>query len=63
MRVAVAFELCEGNALCCEAEPEVFGFDDDDIQVRVLKAEVGPWEGTVREAVERCPRQALQIVE
>ena len=61
MRVVVDFDLCESNALCMAAAPEVFEVDDDD-NLNLLQEE--PPEDLrpkVEEAVRRCPKQALSI--
>jgi ferredoxin len=63
MRVRVDHELCESNAVCVRLVPEVFELDDDD-RLR-LKQEL-PDEtlrSRVAEAVRRCPKQALAVVD
>lgn len=63
MKVIVDPNLCEGNARCVEAAPDVFELGDDD-QARVL---IEHPDESRRAAVERavrvCPRQAISIVE
>jgi len=63
MRVAVDRDLCESNAECMRLVPEVFEVGDDD-RLR-LKQERPPatMRARVEEAVRRCPKQALSIVE
>jgi ferredoxin len=53
MRVVVDFDLCESNALCMAAAPEVFEVRDDDF-LYVL-------DEKVELAVQRCPKQAIKI--
>jgi len=63
MRVRVDHELCESNAVCVRLVPEVFEVDDDDrLQ---LKQERPPeaLRARVEQAVRRCPKQALSIVD
>jgi ferredoxin len=63
MRVVVNRDLCESNAVCARLVPEVFEVDDDDrLQ---LKQERPPeaLRAQVEQAVRRCPKQALSIVE
>ena len=63
MRVVVDYDLCESNALCMAAAPEVFEVRDDD-QLYVL--DDNPPESArpqILEAVRSCPRQAISIVE
>jgi ferredoxin len=61
MRIVVNHDLCEGNAQCEKAAPEVFRVGEDD-QVTLLQER--PPE-TLRQKVElavrRCPRQALAL--
>lgn len=61
MRVVVDFDLCESNALCMRAAPEVFEVRDDDL-LYVLEDE--PHE-SLREKVEAaarsCPKTAISI--
>ena len=63
MRVLVNRDLCESNAVCARLVPDVFEVGDDD-QLR-LKQEC-PLESlraAVEQAVRRCPKQALSIVD
>ena len=63
MRVVVNHDLCEGNAECMRAAPEVFVVGDDD-QARLLRERPGEeLRAKVELAVRRCPRQALSLVE
>ena len=60
-RVVVDFDLCESNARCMEAAPEVFEVRDDDF-LYVLQEEPGDeLRPKVEEAVQRCPKQAIAI--
>lgn len=63
MRIVVNVDLCEGNAQCEKAAPEVFRVGEDD-QVELLQEQ--PPEALrpqVELAVRRCPRQALAVKE
>lgn len=61
MRVVIDTALCEGNAECMKAAPEVFVVGDDD-QVRLLMDEIPEsLRERVRTAVRRCPRAALSL--
>lgn len=56
-------DLCEANAVCEAAVPEVFAVDDNDeltIRVSQIPDELA---GRVRDAVGSCPRMALRIEE
>jgi ferredoxin len=63
MRVRVDHELCEANGVCVRLAPDVFELGDDDRlrlkQVRLPEA----LRAQVQEAVRRCPKQALAIVD
>jgi ferredoxin len=60
MMVTVDPDLCEANALCVAAAPEVFDLVDDDV-VDILLPEPPPeLESAVAEAVIACPKQALR---
>ena len=62
-KVVVDYGLCEANAICMGINPEVFDVDDDD-NLHILQPDITPeTENDVLEAVRRCPRQALSIVE
>ena len=63
MRVRVDHQLCEANAVCVRLVPEVFELDDDD---RLRLTQDPPAEALrsrLAEAVRRCPKQALAIVD
>jgi ferredoxin len=62
MKVTVDPDLCEANALCVAAAPEVFDLVDDEV-VDILLPEPPPeMESAVAEAVIACPKQALRIL-
>jgi len=61
MRVEVDRDLCESNALCVGAAPDVFELDGEDLAV-VRQAPVAPQsEADARTAVELCPKMALRL--
>ena len=61
MRVIVDYDVCESNALCMAAAPEVFEVRDDD-NLYVLDETPGEeLRAKVEEAVRRCPKQAIAI--
>jgi ferredoxin len=62
MMATVDHDLCEANALCVAAAPEVFDLVDDEV-VDILLPEPPPeMEAAVAEAVIACPKQALRIL-
>jgi ferredoxin len=63
MRIAVDVDLCESNAICAGIAPDVFDLGADDT-VQVLRE--APEEADrqrVEEAVRRCPKQAISVLE
>jgi ferredoxin len=61
MRVVVDFDLCESNALCMAAAPEVFEVRDDDFLYVLQENPPETLRSKVEEAVRRCPKQAISI--
>jgi ferredoxin len=62
MKVEVDFNLCESNALCMQALPEVFEVRDDDF-LYLATEEIEPeWEERAEEAARLCPRQAIKLL-
>ncbi len=61
MKVVVDFDLCESNAVCMAIAPEVFEVRDDDF-LYILNENPGQeLAEKVREAAERCPKQAIAV--
>jgi ferredoxin len=61
VRVVVDGNLCESNALCMAAAPEVFELQDDD---SLLVLDETPGEARrdeVVEAVRACPKRAISV--
>lgn len=62
-KIVVDRDLCEANARCVNIAPEVFRLDDDD-ELHVLVQHVDDDQlERVEEAVARCPRTALSLVD
>ena len=61
MRVVVDFDLCESNALCMAAAPEVFEVRDDDFLYILDENPPESLRSKVELAVQRCPKQAIRI--
>ncbi|MBV9659775.1 MAG: ferredoxin [Acidimicrobiales bacterium] len=61
MRVVVDFDLCESNALCMAAAPEVFEVRDDDFLYILDENPPDSLRSKVELAVQRCPKQAISI--
>jgi ferredoxin len=63
MRVVVDFDLCESNALCMDAAPEVFEVRDDDFLYILDENPPEAMRPQLEEAVAACPRAAIKLVE
>jgi ferredoxin len=61
VKVVVDFDLCESNALCMAAAPEVFEVRDDDFLYVLQDEPSEELRGKVEEAARRCPKQAITI--
>ena len=63
MRVVVNSDLCESNALCMDAAPEVFEIRDDDLLYVLDDHLPEALRAKVEQAVRACPKQAITIAE
>ena len=63
MRVRVDHDLCEANAVCVRLMPEVFELDDDDRLRLKQEHPDDALRARLVEAVRRCPKQALALVD
>ncbi len=61
MRVVVDYDLCESNALCMAAAPEVFEVRDDDFLYVLDENPPEELRSKVELAVQRCPKQAIRL--
>jgi ferredoxin len=61
VKVVVNFDVCESNALCMEAAPEVFEVRDDDFLYVLMENPPEELRSKVEEAVRRCPKQAITL--
>jgi ferredoxin len=61
MKIVVDYDLCEANALCMEAAPEVFRVEEDDTLTVLLESPGEELRTKVEEAARLCPRQAITI--
>ena len=61
MRVVIDEMLCEGNAECMKAAPEVFVVGDDDRARLLVERPPDALRSRVEIAVRRCPRQAITL--
>jgi len=63
LKVVVDYDLCEANARCMEACPEVFQVDDDDNLNVLDENPPDALRAKLKEAERVCPRQAITIIE
>jgi len=61
MKIIVDYDLCEANALCQKASPEVFRVEEDDTLTVLNETPDESERSKVEEAVRLCPRQAIRI--
>ncbi|MCU1455620.1 MAG: subB [Acidimicrobiales bacterium] len=61
MRVVVDYDLCESNAVCVGAAPEVFEVREDDFLYVLQDEPDETLRAKVEDAVRRCPKQAIKI--
>lgn len=61
MKVKIDFDLCEANALCMDACPEVFRLTDNDELIILVEEPDESLRFKVEEAAQLCPRLAITI--
>jgi ferredoxin len=61
MRVEVNFDVCQSNALCMGAAPEVFEVRDDGYLYVLQETPDESLRAKVEEAARLCPTQAITI--
>jgi ferredoxin len=61
MKIEVDFQLCESNAFCVRALPEVFQLDDDDYLQVLTDTVRRDQEAAAQQAARLCPRAAITI--
>ena len=64
MRVKIDYDLCMGDRNCNKLCPEVFDYDTDQLQARVIVDEVPEqYEDLVRQAADECAPGAIIVEE
>jgi ferredoxin len=61
MKVIVDLALCESNALCMDACPEVFEVRDDDLLYVLDSNPPEHLRARLEAAVRACPKQAIRL--
>jgi ferredoxin len=62
MRIVVDYDLCEANARCMKACPEIFEVDENDNLIVKQDTFDASLATKVDAAVKACPRQAIRVV-
>ncbi|MCY4164457.1 MAG: ferredoxin [bacterium] len=62
-KVVVDYDLCESNAVCMQVAPDVFEVRDDDFLYLLNETPDPQARSRVDEAQQRCPKQAISVVE
>ncbi|WP_123024343.1 ferredoxin [Mycolicibacterium stellerae] len=63
MKISVNFELCESNALCCFAAPELFEVREDELLYVLNDNPPESQRANLEDAVNACPKRAISIDE
>ena len=63
VQVIVDRDLCESNALCMDAAPEVFRVGEDDVLEVLDSSPDESLRPKVEAAVRACPKMALSLAE
>jgi ferredoxin len=61
MKVVVDYDLCESNALCMAAAPEIFEVRDDNFLYVLDENPPEELRSKLELAVQRCPKQAISV--
>jgi len=59
--VVVDYDLCEANALCMDAAPEIFRVEEDDTLTLLMEDVPADLQAKAEEAARLCPRQAITL--
>jgi ferredoxin len=63
VRVVVDRNLCESNALCMAAAPEVFELQDDDTLLVLQETPDESLRDKVDDAIRACPKTAISLTD
>lgn len=63
MKVVVDREICEAQGVCVRNCPSVFQLGEDDRLLILVDEIPADKVAAVRHCVQRCPKQALSLVE
>lgn len=63
MKIAIDWNLCEGNGICAVEAPEVFELDDDDNLIVLVDEPADTQRERVDAAARSCPKRAISVEE
>ena len=64
MKIKIDYDLCMGDGHCSEVCPEVFAYDDEKTEARVIVEEIpSSLEKRVKQAIEECDTGAIIVEE
>ncbi|MGU3654914.1 ferredoxin [Mycolicibacterium sp. A43C] len=61
MKISVNYDLCESNALCCFAAPDIFEVREDELLYVLDDNPPEAMRDAVHEAINACPKRAITI--
>ncbi len=62
-KIVINFDLCESHGVCMDIAPTVFEVRDDGFLYLLQEFPTDEQLPKVKEAVPRCPTQAITLVE
>jgi len=64
MKIRIDYDLCMGDGHCSEVCPEVFAYDDEKTEARVIVEEIPPsLVERVKQAIKECDTDAILVEE
>ena len=63
MRISVNYDQCESNGICMDIAPDLFEVRDDDFLYVLNETASEEQRSDLEQAVLRCPKQAISIIE
>ncbi|CAI8364292.1 MAG: Ferredoxin-2 [Acidimicrobiales bacterium AG-410-I20] len=63
MRISVNYDQCESNGICMDIAPDLFEIRDDDFLYVLNETPSEDQRSDLEQAVLRCPKQAISIIE
>ncbi len=63
MKIVIDRSLCQGHGQCEETAPSLFRVADDGVAIGLKEVETPDEESLAREAIRRCPADAITLTE